>query len=52
MGFSVAVYTIFIFPSPIMLLGQYIFPVLLPATVHINIWHNKDERKREKKKRK
>ena len=36
-----------------MLLGQFVFSVLLPATVHINVWHNKDRRKRkEKKKRK
>jgi hypothetical protein len=56
MGFSVGVYTFFIFPSPNMLLGQYGFPVLLPVTVHINVWHNKDgrgggkrERERENK---
>jgi len=34
-----------------MLLGQYVFSVLLPATVRINMWHNKDGRKRKKKRR-
>jgi len=51
MGFSVAVFmNFFIFPSPNMLLGQYVFSVLLPATVHINVWHNEDGRKRKEKK--
>jgi hypothetical protein len=34
-----------------MLLGQYVFSVLLPATVHINVWHNEDGRKREREKK-
>jgi hypothetical protein len=33
-----------------MLLGQYIFSVLLPAAVHIYVWHNKIGRKRKEKK--